>query len=94
MPLSNAGCCCVTQRAIRPNHSLLQLFWQLFAYEELGRSQKLLDLWRRSQSGSPVTSKEINEVCTNHEEKQRAGMLSTVLRGTRELASANFFGIL
>jgi AbiV family abortive infection protein len=55
-----------------------------FAREELGRSKILLGFWRRSQSGSPVTLKEINAACSSHEQKQRAGMLSTVLRGTRE----------
>jgi AbiV family abortive infection protein len=54
-----------------------------FAREELGRSEILLDMWRRRRGGSPVTLEEIRNACDNHVEKQRAGMLSLTLTTDR-----------
>lgn len=51
-----------------------------FAWEELGRSQILLDFWRTRVSGSPVTLGEINAACKVHLKKQQAGMLSLTMR--------------
>jgi AbiV family abortive infection protein len=57
-----------------------------FALEELGRSQILLDLWRRQRGGSPVTLENIRDACEDHVAKQRAGMLSMTLTANRETA--------
>jgi AbiV family abortive infection protein len=55
-----------------------------FAREELGRSRILLGFWRRAAGGEPITVQQIKAACDNHVDKQRAGMLSTVMRGTQE----------
>jgi len=55
-----------------------------FAREEMGRSQILLDLWRRSRGGTPVTVNEITAACDNHVAKQRAGMRSLTLKADRD----------
>jgi AbiV family abortive infection protein len=55
-----------------------------FAREELGRSQILLGFWRRAVGGESLTVEQIKAACDKHVDKQRAGMLSTVMRGTRE----------
>jgi AbiV family abortive infection protein len=51
-----------------------------FAWEELGRADKLLELWRSSLNDSAVTVEEIKSACSKHLEKQRAGMRSLTMR--------------
>lgn len=55
-----------------------------FAREELGRSQILLKFWRSHAGGIPVTIEQIDAACTDHVDKQRAGMLSTVMTAHRD----------
>jgi AbiV family abortive infection protein len=55
-----------------------------FAREELGRSQTLLKFWRSKLGGETVTIEQIDAACTDHVEKQRAGMLSTVMTADRD----------
>jgi len=55
-----------------------------FAREELGRASILLGFWRRAADGESLTVEQIKAACDRHVDKQRAGMLSTVVRGTRE----------
>ena len=52
----------------------------LLAREELGRHQILLDLWRQSVAGRPVTPGEVEKACDDHVEKQRRAQLSLTLR--------------
>jgi AbiV family abortive infection protein len=54
-----------------------------FAREELGRSQILLNLWRKRRDGAPVTIEDIEKACEDHVAKQRAGMLSMTLTAER-----------
>jgi AbiV family abortive infection protein len=54
----------------------------LFAREELGRYQILLELRRKAVDGGSVTIKEIQDRCRKHVTKQEAGMLSFVMRVT------------
>jgi AbiV family abortive infection protein len=55
-----------------------------FAREELGRSTILFDLRRRALAGAQFTIKQVRERCDDHVTKQRAGMLSTVIRANNE----------
>jgi AbiV family abortive infection protein len=55
-----------------------------FGREELGRSQILLDLWRRQRAGRAVTVEQIDAACGEHVDKQRAGMLSMTMRADRD----------
>jgi AbiV family abortive infection protein len=55
-----------------------------FAREELGRSQILLDLWRRQRDGHSATVEQIDTACGEHLDKQRAGMLSMTMRADRQ----------
>jgi AbiV family abortive infection protein len=55
-----------------------------FAREELGRSTILLDFWRKRSGGSTVTVEQIDAACSEHVEKQRAGMLSSAITGDRD----------
>jgi AbiV family abortive infection protein len=52
-----------------------------FAREELGRFTTLLDWWREALKGKRLTLKEIQNRCKDHEIKQKAGMLSSVMKG-------------
>jgi AbiV family abortive infection protein len=60
-----------------------------FAREELGRSQILLDFWRKRLDGASVTVEDINTACEDHVAKQRAGMLSTTMTAERGSGLAN-----
>jgi AbiV family abortive infection protein len=51
-----------------------------FAREELGRYRILRELWKRTVAGEGFTVKQIRDLCDDHVEKQREGMLSTVQR--------------
>jgi AbiV family abortive infection protein len=53
-----------------------------FAREELGRYRLLLDFWREASAGQTFTIDELKS--GDHVEKQRAGMLSTVIRADRD----------
>jgi AbiV family abortive infection protein len=53
-----------------------------FAREELGRSTILHDLRKQALSGKEVTIEEIKDLC-EHAAKQRAGMLSIIIRDPR-----------
>jgi AbiV family abortive infection protein len=55
-----------------------------FAREELGRSRILFDLRKQVIAGKKFTVEEIREHCEDHVTKQRAGMLSTVMRTVTE----------
>jgi AbiV family abortive infection protein len=55
-----------------------------FAREELGRSRILFDLRKQVIAGKKFTVEEIREHCEDHVSKQRAGMLSTVMRTVTE----------
>jgi AbiV family abortive infection protein len=50
-----------------------------FAREELGRSDIVLDLWRKAISGQTVTVQEIKERCDDHVEKQRRAVRSITM---------------
>jgi AbiV family abortive infection protein len=52
----------------------------LFAREELGRYRILLELRKKVLDGDHLTIEQIQNCCRNHETKQRAGMLSFVMR--------------
>lgn len=54
----------------------------LFAREELGRYQTLLELRKQVLGGDHLTTQEIQACCRHHERKQQAGMLSFVMRVT------------
>jgi AbiV family abortive infection protein len=60
-----------------------------FAREELGRSQILLNLWRKQLGGSPVTVDDIEKTCEDHVAKQRAGMLSMTMTAERGTVLGN-----
>lgn len=51
-----------------------------FAREELGRYRILSDMRSEAFGGNIFTLKDIKTRCNNHEIKQRAGMLITVIR--------------
>ncbi len=55
-----------------------------FAREELGRYRILRELWKRTVAGEGFTVKQIRDLCDDHVEKQREGMLSTVQRTDNE----------
>src|SRR6266403_3964128 len=55
-----------------------------FATEELGRSVILQGLRARALAGEQITLDQVKASCGNHVVKQRAGMLSTVLKGSNE----------
>jgi AbiV family abortive infection protein len=55
-----------------------------FGREELGHSTTLLDWWREALRGKSFTLKEIQKR-QDHETKQKAGMLSSVLKGSRRV---------
>jgi AbiV family abortive infection protein len=52
-----------------------------FAQEELGRSTILLDLRRQVRAGKNFTLEEVWKRCSDHNTKQKAGMLSITLTG-------------
>jgi AbiV family abortive infection protein len=54
----------------------------LFAREELGRYQILLELRKKVLNGDHLTIEEIQDRCRSHLRKQEAGMLSFVMRVT------------
>jgi AbiV family abortive infection protein len=54
-----------------------------FAREELGRSTILFDLRQKVLDGKNFTIGEIQVQCEDHEIKQKAGMLSTIITGSR-----------
>ena len=54
----------------------------LFAQEELGRYQILLELRKKVLNGDHLTIEEIQDRCRSHLRKQEAGMLSFVMRVT------------
>jgi len=51
-----------------------------FAREELGRSKILFDLRKQVLGGKNFTTEDIRKRCDDHVTKQRAGMVSVVLR--------------
>jgi AbiV family abortive infection protein len=51
-----------------------------FAREELGRSKILRKLRTKVLSKGRLTIKDIQDACKDHEDKQRAGVLSTTIR--------------
>jgi AbiV family abortive infection protein len=55
-----------------------------FAREELGRSRILLDLWRKASAGDALTIEQLEQACDDHLTKQKAGMLSLILKADRE----------
>jgi AbiV family abortive infection protein len=66
-----------------------------FAGEELGKWKMLLNLRREVLGGKAVTIREINRRCGQHEQKQKADMLSITMTADREsglgkLLSARF----
>jgi len=54
-----------------------------FAQEELGRWKILRKLRTELLSGKPLTIKDIEDACGDHESKQRAGALSTTIKADR-----------
>ena len=57
-----------------------------FAREELGRYRILSDMRSEAIGGTIFTLKDIKTRCNSHEIKQRAGMLSMVIRTDRDSA--------
>jgi AbiV family abortive infection protein len=55
-----------------------------FAREELGRSTILRDLWRRASAGENFTVENLEQACSDHVTKQRAGMLSITMTADRD----------
>jgi AbiV family abortive infection protein len=55
-----------------------------FAREELGRWKLLLSLRREVLGGKQFTVDDVVKKCGNHVAKQKAGMLSTVIRGNTD----------
>jgi len=55
-----------------------------FAREELGRSKILFDLRRQVLAGKDFATEKIRKLCDDHVTKQKAGMLSTVIRTDRD----------
>jgi AbiV family abortive infection protein len=56
----------------------------LFAQEELGRWKMLRDLRRKVLDGERITIGEIQARCADHVSKQKAGIMSTVLRADNQ----------
>ena len=64
----------------------------LFAREELGRYQILLELRKKVLDGDHLTIKEIQDRCRNHVTKQEAGMLSFIMRVVADTALGGLLG--
>lgn len=55
-----------------------------FAREELGKWRMLLDARSEVMAGNTITFDDLKSRCDDHVKKQRAGVLSTVIRADRE----------
>jgi AbiV family abortive infection protein len=55
----------------------------LLAREELGRSRILLELWRTSVGGTPITRQQVGDKCQDHVRKQQRAQLSLTYRTQR-----------
>lgn len=51
-----------------------------FAREEMGRSNILLEFWRKAAAGESFTIEQLKQACDDHVTKQQAGMLSLTMR--------------
>ena len=61
------------------------VFMAAFAWEALGQWKILLGLRKKIIGGEQVTANDVKKQCDDHVAKQRAGMLSTTIRGSRKL---------
>jgi AbiV family abortive infection protein len=61
-----------------------------FAREELGRSDILLELWKKVSAGETVTIGEIEQRCDNHLEKQRRAVRGMTMRTDRSTGLGKF----
>jgi AbiV family abortive infection protein len=55
-----------------------------FAHEELGQYGILIDLRKQVLTGGSLTIEDIQDHCDDHVRKQRAGMLSTVMKTDKD----------
>jgi AbiV family abortive infection protein len=79
--LEQCGLLLCDARALYKNESYASsVALAAFAREELGRYQILRELWKCTVAGESFTVDQIRKECGDHVEKQRRGMLSTVLR--------------
>jgi AbiV family abortive infection protein len=63
----------------------------MFAREELGRHEILLDFWKAVSAGRTVAADEVRSACEEHIEKQARGQLSVVYRTDRSSRLGTLF---